>query len=304
MTLLLYALSHPSSCALPSPRKCSYRLTSPEPARWVHLPSGRVYNTTYSAPKVPGRDDITGEPLSKRPDDTPVSRLALGSCAAERCACWHSSWPVQETFSKRLQAYYESTAPLLQVSGACDDSSSPISITTNVTRPTIPRLTSLTIPRLWIHKFTSAWQPSGTRSRSIFFPCNSLACHVAYCPRLASFSPVNPLFVVEICPIIASLTAYSPPNLVASSPGPRCLLALLRPCSQLARLRPRRRCFIADSLLAPLSPRPVACSCRFAPNARSCRFAPHARSFRFALADARTRARSTSPGPTPNPYTR
>jgi hypothetical protein len=44
-------------------------------ARWVHLPSGRVYNTTYSAPKVPGKDDITGEPLSKRPDDTPVSRL-------------------------------------------------------------------------------------------------------------------------------------------------------------------------------------------------------------------------------------
>ncbi|WRT64914.1 uncharacterized protein IL334_001853 [Kwoniella shivajii] len=59
-------------------------------ARWVHLPSGRVYNTTYSAPKTPGKDDVTGEPLSKRPDDTP------------------------ETFSKRLQAYYESTAPLLE----------------------------------------------------------------------------------------------------------------------------------------------------------------------------------------------
>ncbi|WVF69882.1 hypothetical protein IAT40_004665 [Kwoniella sp. CBS 6097] len=59
-------------------------------ARWVHLPSGRVYNTTYSAPKVPGKDDVTGEPLMKRPDDTP------------------------ETFSKRLHAYYESTAPLLE----------------------------------------------------------------------------------------------------------------------------------------------------------------------------------------------
>ncbi|WVQ74103.1 hypothetical protein IAR50_003690 [Cryptococcus sp. DSM 104548] len=59
-------------------------------ARWVHLPSGRVYNTTYSAPKVPGKDDVTGEPLTKRPDDTP------------------------ETFSKRLRAYYESTAPLLE----------------------------------------------------------------------------------------------------------------------------------------------------------------------------------------------
>ncbi|ODN80373.1 hypothetical protein L202_02628 [Cryptococcus amylolentus CBS 6039] len=59
-------------------------------ARWVHLPSGRVYNTTYSAPKIPGKDDVTGEPLTKRPDDTP------------------------ETFSKRLRAYYESTAPLLE----------------------------------------------------------------------------------------------------------------------------------------------------------------------------------------------
>lgn len=44
-------------------------------ARWVHLPSGRVYNTTYSAPKVEGIDDVTGEPLIKRPDDTPVSKL-------------------------------------------------------------------------------------------------------------------------------------------------------------------------------------------------------------------------------------
>jgi adenylate kinase family enzyme len=42
-------------------------------ARWVHLSSGRVYNTTYSAPKIAGKDDVTGEPLSKRPDDTPVS---------------------------------------------------------------------------------------------------------------------------------------------------------------------------------------------------------------------------------------
>jgi adenylate kinase family enzyme len=89
-------------------------------ARWVHLPSGRVYNTTYSAPKVPGIDDVTGEPLSKRPDDTPVSgpltlrpafskRIAYGSPFAGRAL------NIQETFTKRLSAYYESTAPLLQV---------------------------------------------------------------------------------------------------------------------------------------------------------------------------------------------
>ncbi|RLV92823.1 GTP:AMP phosphotransferase mitochondrial [Spathaspora sp. JA1] len=39
-------------------------------ARWVHIPSGRVYNIDYNPPKVPFKDDITGEPLTKRPDDT------------------------------------------------------------------------------------------------------------------------------------------------------------------------------------------------------------------------------------------
>ncbi|KAM5343586.1 hypothetical protein ACJ41O_012123 [Fusarium nematophilum] len=38
--------------------------------RWVHEPSGRVYNTTFNAPHVPGVDDVTGEPLIQRPDDS------------------------------------------------------------------------------------------------------------------------------------------------------------------------------------------------------------------------------------------
>jgi adenylate kinase len=42
--------------------------------RYVHLPSGRVYNSSFNRPKVDGLDDITGEPLTKRPDDNPVSR--------------------------------------------------------------------------------------------------------------------------------------------------------------------------------------------------------------------------------------
>ena len=40
--------------------------------RWVHLPSGRVYNLHWSAPKVPGKDDETGEALSQREDDKPA----------------------------------------------------------------------------------------------------------------------------------------------------------------------------------------------------------------------------------------
>jgi hypothetical protein len=45
--------------------------------RWVHLPSGRVYNMSYNAPRVQGFDDLTGEPLTKRPDDNPVRTLSI-----------------------------------------------------------------------------------------------------------------------------------------------------------------------------------------------------------------------------------
>lgn len=39
--------------------------------RWVHLGSGRVYNTDFNPPKVPGKDDVTGEDLIQRQDDRP-----------------------------------------------------------------------------------------------------------------------------------------------------------------------------------------------------------------------------------------
>ncbi|KAF5358381.1 hypothetical protein D9756_001521 [Leucocoprinus leucothites] len=57
--------------------------------RWVHPSSGRVYNMSYNPPKVGCLDDVTGEPLVKRPDDNP------------------------ETFARRLEAFYEATSPLL-----------------------------------------------------------------------------------------------------------------------------------------------------------------------------------------------
>ncbi|KAK9355133.1 adenylate kinase-domain-containing protein [Lipomyces doorenjongii] len=58
--------------------------------RLVHVPSGRVYNLTYNPPKVRGRDDITGEPLSRRPDDDPA------------------------VFRKRLKEYRACTEPLVE----------------------------------------------------------------------------------------------------------------------------------------------------------------------------------------------
>lgn len=55
--------------------------------RWVHS-SGRVYNLQYNPPKVPFKDDITGEPLFKRPDDNP------------------------ETFKVRLDKYFAELEPI------------------------------------------------------------------------------------------------------------------------------------------------------------------------------------------------
>lgn len=62
------------------------RLTS----RWVHLPSGRVYNVDFNPPKTAGVDDVTGEPLVQRDDDTP------------------------ETVTRRLKAYENQTQPVLE----------------------------------------------------------------------------------------------------------------------------------------------------------------------------------------------
>ncbi|XP_031121447.1 adenylate kinase 4 [Ipomoea triloba] len=38
--------------------------------RWIHPSSGRTYHTKFAPPKVSGVDDVTGEPLIQRKDDT------------------------------------------------------------------------------------------------------------------------------------------------------------------------------------------------------------------------------------------
>lgn len=38
--------------------------------RLIHPGSGRAYNIYFNPPKVPGKDDLTGEPLIRRGDDT------------------------------------------------------------------------------------------------------------------------------------------------------------------------------------------------------------------------------------------
>lgn len=57
--------------------------------RWLHPASGRTYHMLYQPPKIAGKDDITGEPLIQRVDDT------------------------EETVRKRLQVYHDQTKPLI-----------------------------------------------------------------------------------------------------------------------------------------------------------------------------------------------
>lgn len=57
--------------------------------RRVHAPSGRVYHVTFNPPKVENVDDVTGEPLTVRPDDQEV------------------------TVRRRLEEYHRLTAPLI-----------------------------------------------------------------------------------------------------------------------------------------------------------------------------------------------
>lgn len=74
------------------------RLTS----RWTHTASGRVYNTDFNPPKVPGLDDVTGEPLVQRDDDTPLTvtrRLKAYENQTEPVLEYYRSKGVLETFS-------------------------------------------------------------------------------------------------------------------------------------------------------------------------------------------------------------
>ena len=57
--------------------------------RRIHKASGRSYHVKFNPPKVPGKDDITGEDLIHRPDDT------------------------REALTTRMKAYHSQTSPIL-----------------------------------------------------------------------------------------------------------------------------------------------------------------------------------------------
>ncbi|KAJ5718919.1 uncharacterized protein N7483_010001 [Penicillium malachiteum] len=75
------------------------------------VPSGRVYNTDFHAPKVPGKDDVTGEPLTQRQDDS--------------IDTWKQRLRKFEETSRALLEHYDRRGCLWRVEGNSSDEISP-----------------------------------------------------------------------------------------------------------------------------------------------------------------------------------
>jgi adenylate kinase len=63
--------------------------------RRVHPASGRVYHIKFNPPKVPGKDDLTGEDLIQRDDDkeeTVKNRLAVYHAQTEQLIGYYGDW--------------------------------------------------------------------------------------------------------------------------------------------------------------------------------------------------------------------
>lgn len=63
--------------------------------RYVHLASGRTYHVKFNPPRVPGKDDVTGEDLIQREDDrreTVQKRLAVYHAQTEPLIAYYQRW--------------------------------------------------------------------------------------------------------------------------------------------------------------------------------------------------------------------
>jgi adenylate kinase len=81
--------------------------------RWIHAASGRVYNVGFNDPKVAGKDDVTGELLMQRDDDSE--------------ATWRKRLAKFEETSQSLLNFYREKEPnlVVQVKGNSSDEISP-----------------------------------------------------------------------------------------------------------------------------------------------------------------------------------
>jgi len=63
--------------------------------RRVHVASGRTYHIKFNPPKVPGKDDVTGEDLIQRDDDkeaTVLNRLSVYHAQTEPLVAYYEKW--------------------------------------------------------------------------------------------------------------------------------------------------------------------------------------------------------------------
>ncbi len=72
--------------------------------RRIHQPSGRTYHVDTNPPKNEGKDDVTGEPLITRADDTP------------------------EVIKKRLEVYHSQTKPVIEYYKALSESGESVDV--------------------------------------------------------------------------------------------------------------------------------------------------------------------------------
>lgn len=74
--------------------------------RRVHPRSGRTYHIEFNPPRVPGKDDVTGEPLVQRPDDneeTVKQRIAVYHALTKPLIAFYMKW--RESGDPRAPAY-------------------------------------------------------------------------------------------------------------------------------------------------------------------------------------------------------
>ncbi|PCI63202.1 MAG: adenylate kinase [Gammaproteobacteria bacterium] len=91
--------------------------------RRVHSGSGRVYHLVYNPPKVEGKDDVSGENLSIRPDDE------------------------EATVRKRLAIYHEQTKPLVNYYKAEAEQNNCSYLTIDGTQP-VEQVSALLVEKL------------------------------------------------------------------------------------------------------------------------------------------------------------
>lgn len=90
--------------------------------RRVHLTSGRTYHVKYNPPKIPDRDDVTGEPLVQREDDreeTVKKRLAVYHVQTEPLIAYYKQWPARGDSAAPKYRSVDGTGTVESTRAAC-----------------------------------------------------------------------------------------------------------------------------------------------------------------------------------------